>query len=92
MNTEELKSQFINQYKADDFTQEDAEAAWEEQSPNTTLAYMKGRNIIGVDLSNPNNIRKTIIELLNPGIKSGEVDRILKATNNFKSKNPLLNN
>lgn len=92
VNTEELKSQFINQYKADDFTQEDAEAAWEEQSPNTTLAYMKGRNIIGVDLSNPNNIRKTIIELLNPGIKSGEVDRILKATNNFKSKNPLLNN
>jgi hypothetical protein len=46
---------------------------------------MRGKRVIGVDLSSPTTMRKTIIELLNPGIKAGEVDRILKATMSKKT-------
>jgi len=85
VNTSDLESQFLSQYKADGFTQEEAKEAWKDQSPKTPLAYMRGKRVIGVDLSSPTTMRKTIIELLNPGIKAGEVDRILKATMSKKT-------
>ena len=77
--TEDLKPEFLAQKVNDGMTDEQALAAWEKASPDTDLAYMKSGRIISVDLSSPDAANKTILELINPGIKLFELNKLLKA-------------
>ena len=76
---EDIKSEYLDYKKGEGISDEDALSDWEAASPNTGLAYMRKGEIIPVDLSSPKAMSKTVIELLNPGIKAQELNKLLKA-------------
>jgi hypothetical protein len=79
--TEDIKSEYLDFKKGEGVSDEDALSQWEAASPKTDLAYMRKGEIIPVDLSNPKAMSKTVLELLNPGIKAQELNKLLKAIN-----------
>jgi len=79
--TEDIKSEYLDYKKREGDSDEDALSAWEAASPKTGLAYMRKGEIIPVDLSSPKAMSKTVLELLNPGIKAQELNKLLKAIN-----------
>ena len=79
--TEDIKSEYLDYKKREGDSDEDALSAWEVASPKTGLAYMRKGEIIPVDLSSPKAMSKTVLELLNPGIKAQELNKLLKAIN-----------
>ena len=77
--TEDLKAEFLADRKKENISDEQAVKDWESSSPKTGLGYYRKGEIIPVDLSSPKAISKTVIELLNPGIKAQELNKLLKA-------------
>ena len=77
--TEDLKAEFLADRKEKKVSDEQALEEWESASPKTGLGYYRKGRIIPVDLSSPRAMSKTVLELLNPGIKAQELNKLLKA-------------
>ena len=73
VRTEDLKALYLRQ---DGKTEE----SWEDVRPKTDLAYRTSSGaIIPVDISDPKKLNNSMLDLLIPGIKPSERDRLLKA-------------
>lgn len=80
-NIEDIKPEYIEQKLGEGKTDEEAAAAWEKESKNTELAYIRGGKIVPVDLSSPDAMNKSMLELLIPEIKALERNELAKAMN-----------
>jgi len=78
---EDIKSEYLDYKKSEGDSDEDALIDWEASSPKTGLAYIRKGEIIPVDISSPRAMSKTVLELLNPGIKAQELNKLLKRIN-----------
>jgi len=76
--TEDLKAEFLADRKEKKVSDKQALEEWESASPKTGLGYYRKGEIIPVDLSSPRAMSKTVLELLNPGIKAQELNKLLK--------------
>tara|TARA_R100000951_G_scaffold111140_1_gene109815 strand:- start:2 stop:1513 length:1512 start_codon:yes stop_codon:yes gene_type:complete len=76
---EDIKPDFLEQKLEEGMTNEAAAAAWEKASKDTELAYIRNGKIVPVDLSSSDAMNKSILELLIPGIKPLERDKLAKA-------------
>jgi hypothetical protein len=78
-NIEDIKPDFLEQKLEEGMTGEAATAAWEKASKDTELAYIRNGRIVPVDLSSSDAMNKSMLELLIPGIKPLERDKLAKA-------------
>lgn len=78
-NIEDIKPDFLEQKLGEGMTDEAATAAWEKASKDTELAYIRNGRIVPVDLSSSDAMNKSMLELLIPGIKPLERDKLAKA-------------
>ncbi len=78
-NIEDIKPDFLEQKLGEGMTDEAATAAWEKASKDTELAYIRNGKIVPVDLSSSDAMNKSMLELLIPGIKPLERDKLAKA-------------
>jgi len=73
VRTEDLKALYLR-------LDENTEESWEDVRPKTDLAYRTSSGaIIPVDISDPKKLNNSMLDLLIPGIKPSERDRLLKA-------------
>ena len=77
--TEDLKAEFLADRKEKKVSDKQALEEWESASPKTGLGYYRKGEIIPVDLSSPRAMSKTVLELLNPGIKAQELNKLLNS-------------
>lgn len=77
--TEDLKAEFLADRKEKKVSDKQALEEWESVSPKTGLGYYRKGEIIPVDLSSPKAMSKTVLELLNPGIKAQELNKLLNS-------------
>ena len=84
-NIEDIKPDFLEQKLGEGMTDEAATAAWEKASKDTELAYIRNGRIVPVDLSSSDAMNKSMLELLIPGIKPLERDKLAKTMKGNKS-------